>query len=165
MRKILRKRHGDVLPDDIDSRVSLQILFSLGMRDAAGLAPWLDDAEKEHLRTRRVNVHPEAISEHLDLTDAERAVLHIKSIPPCDIVKRDRKRRAKERHRERERVRAAAKRAARKAIPRDVYVAQSRSAMQPWKAERVSRATWYRRRKTPAVAPVRQVSFERSSIP
>ncbi len=152
MRRILRSRHGTTLPNDIDSRLILQILFKLGMRKAGGLAPWLDDDEAAQLQTRRVNVSPDAISKTLALTDAERAALHVKTIPPCDVAKRDRKRRAKDRHRERERARAAAKRAARNAVPRSVYLARSLSQTQPWQAEGVSRRTWYRRRKVFQVA-------------
>jgi hypothetical protein len=149
MRKLLRQRHGSVLPDDIDSRVSLQILLRLGLREGAAIAiaPWLDDGAIEKLWARRVDIHPEAISEHLGLTDDERAHLHIKTIPPCDIPKRDRKRRAKERHRERVRERAAAKRAARGAIPRAEYEAHSIQNTKPWLDEGIFRATWFRRRK------------------
>jgi hypothetical protein len=150
LRKILRMRHGAVLPDDADSRHSLAMLLHLGLRqaDARRLAPWLDEDGLKRLWTRRVDLDPEAISEHLGLTDDERADLHIKSIPPCDIAKRDRKRAAKERHRKRERDRAAANRASRNAIPRDVYEANSKQRTKPWLLEGCSRATWYRRNNT-----------------
>jgi hypothetical protein len=152
LRKILRNRHGAVLPDDVDSHVSLQILLRLGLRKGAAmtLAPWLDDDEIERLWTRRVDMNPEAISEHLGLTDDERAGLHIKTIPPCDIAKRDRKRQAKERHRARVRARAAAKRKARGAIPRPEYEATSKQRTKPWLIDGCSRATWYRRNRAAA---------------
>lgn len=48
---------------------------------------------------------------------------------------------------ERERIRSEKRRRAAGVRPRQVYLAESLTAQQPWKKEGISRATWYRRRK------------------
>ena len=48
---------------------------------------------------------------------------------------------------ERERIRSEKRRRAAGVRPRQVYLAESLTAQQPWKEEGISRATWYRRRK------------------
>jgi hypothetical protein len=75
----------------------------------------------------------------------ERTLLGIKTIGACDADKEQRKLRAKERKRKRDKLRARAKRAERGANSREEYLRNSLSTTKPWIAERIWRATWYRR--------------------
>lgn len=53
----------------------------------------------------------------------------------------------KDRKRRLDRERQMQKRRASGAKPRSEYIANSTEAQQPWKADRISRSTWYRRRR------------------
>ena len=71
----------------------------------------------------------------------ERTATRITTIGCFDVSKEERARRRKERHR----LVEQARRRARGAKTRDQYLADSISWQEPWLAEGVSRATWYRR--------------------
>jgi hypothetical protein len=92
----------------------------------------------------------DALGRYLQLTDELRTALEIRTIGSVDISKRQRAARRKEQKR-------ALKREMRRkqgAKTRTEYLGvNSVSRLQPWKAERISRRTWYYRRKT-ALVPV-----------
>jgi hypothetical protein len=104
-------------------------------------APWLDpDAiHFKELYPRKA----EELGHLIQLRDAERDGLKIRTIAPCDLTPAERK--AKKRKRDRER--RSLKRRAAGAIPRAQYLAQSKSRSQPWLAEGISRRTWERQRR------------------
>ena len=77
------------------------------------------------------------------LTPDERAHLRITTIRARAMPKRD----MEAARRERARVRGAAKRRAKGVKPRAKYESESLARTQPWKAQGISRATWFRRRK------------------
>jgi hypothetical protein len=87
----------------------------------------------------------DALGTRLQLTFADRAFLRIKTIGACDVTKAERKRRRKARNREQARLRAASKRTERGAVPREQWLANSKSRTQPWKQQGISRRTYYRR--------------------
>jgi hypothetical protein len=93
------------------------------------------------------------LGKHLRLLDIERALLGITTIEAIDITPAERRRIRREQKRMRERQRRRAK----GAKPRRVYEENSLTSMKPWKAEGISRATYYRRRERTRKPAVRQV--------
>jgi hypothetical protein len=117
------------------------------MREAQReFAPWLSENEfqrmaEEALRVRRWWT-ADKLAQRIGLTYEDRQRLRITMIGAVDMPKIERDRLTRERA-------AAAKKARRRAngvIPREEYEAGSISRTEPWKAEGISRATWYRRR-------------------
>jgi len=109
-------------------------------------APWMLPTEAErlvaHVKNLPLNVRwstGEALGQRVRLTNAERDALKVWQIAACDVTAEERieLRKAKERVR---------KRAKRQRVPRSVYLAQCRARVPPWKAEGISKATWYRRK-------------------
>lgn len=133
-------KHGQATADRILDRITVwaQVRTPLVTREQ------LLDAAREAMHRPKMG-SADALATRLRLTYAERQSLRITTIGACDLNKAGRTRKQKERKRARERARAAAKRAARGAIPRAEYLAKSRSRVQPWKAQGVSRRTYYRR--------------------
>jgi hypothetical protein len=79
----------------------------------------------------------------LQLPDKLRTVLGIRTIGSIDVSSKQRARRRKER----DRINKANKRRAKGAKSRAEYLADSLMRTQPWKKEKISQRTWYRRRK------------------
>jgi hypothetical protein len=88
------------------------------------------------------------LGKYLHLTDKMRTELQIRTIGSVDVSKQQRARRRKEQKRAHKQV----KRRKQCIKPRAEYlVANSISRLQPWKAEGISRRTWYYRRKATAL--------------
>lgn len=127
----------------------------------ARFCPCVDQAAADELIAKVIarprKFRADTLAKLLNVTDAERRALGLRTIGATDRDAEARK--ADRRAADRERKRAARKAAAR---PR-VTLAQSR----PWEAMGMSRATWYRKgRPTPAAAPrpvetksVRNISY------
>ena len=90
----------------------------------------------------------------LRLSDAMRTFLGICTIGSFDVSKRQRALRK----RERSRARKEMKRRAAGQKSRVEFLATAKSQRQPWKAEGISRRTWYRRRGVAQVRPHRPLS-------
>src|ERR1700731_870756 len=91
----------------------------------------------------------DALGRYLRLTDKMRTALGITTIGSFDLSKRQRALRKRERSRARKEMkrRAAGKK------PRAEYLAAAISNTQPWRAEGISRRTWYRKRGVAQVRP------------
>jgi hypothetical protein len=84
----------------------------------------------------------DALGRYLRLTDKMRTSLGITTIGSLDLSKRQRALRRKERSRARKEM----KRRAAGQKSRVEFLATAKSQRQPWKAEGISRRTWYRRK-------------------
>jgi len=91
----------------------------------------------------------DALGRYLGLTDKVRTALEITTIGSLDLSKRQRALRK----RERSRARKEMKRRAAGQKSRVEFLATAKSQRQPWKAEGISRRTWYRRRGVAQVRP------------
>jgi hypothetical protein len=91
----------------------------------------------------------DALGRYLRLTDKMRTALGITTIGSFDLSKRQRALRK----RERSRARKEMKRRAAGQKSRVEFLATAKSQRQPWKAEGISRRTWYRRRGVAQVRP------------
>jgi len=111
------------------------------------LAPWMPETEaadlinnllRLDLRFRRLSA--KEAGTRIRLTNAEREMLKAWRIAPVDMtaVELSEQRKAKDRARRR------LKRAEAGAVSRQAYLAKAKSKVQPWKANGVSRSTWYR---------------------
>lgn len=145
--------YGDVLPNNERGRDALFILAhhvarlrgdaELNIRRYAGAwAPWLADGRLAAF-VGRVLARPYkwralTLGVKLGLRDSVRERLGITTIAAMDVLKAQRERQRRERQR-RERWNAKRRKQTRKQ-----YLAGSLSKAAPWKAERKSRATWYR---------------------
>jgi hypothetical protein len=85
------------------------------------------------------------LASRLRVTYAEREILSLVTIGAFDVTKRQRKQWRRERKRVKDRLRIQNKRREQGRAPRDQWLAASKTALEPWVAEGVSRATWYRR--------------------
>jgi hypothetical protein len=91
----------------------------------------------------------DALGRWLRLSDAMRTFLGICTIGSFDVSKRQRALRK----RERSRARKEMKRRAAGQKSRVEFLAAAKSQRQPWKAEGISRRTWYRQRGVAQVRP------------
>jgi hypothetical protein len=149
---------GNLLPDDDDGRDSVQIMVNhLAMladpclRIAHWLrrcAPWLPESEAKPLieaaigRPRRWQA--DTLARRLNLTDAERSRLEIRTVGAVDLNRQQRQ----ARRREKDKKAKEAKRRAAGAIPR----AKSISHTKPWLAIGIGRSKWYKdRQKAPDI--------------
>lgn len=153
---LFRSRYGVTLPDDDAGRDDLEIainhLACVAYPKAAIAhwieiwAPWLTSAENHDILAR-VMPHPmrwkaDALAWRLGLTMEERMTLGITTIGAIDCNRTGRKKRRKQQDAKRK----ANERRKKGAKPRALYEAESANRTKPWKAEGISRATWYRRK-------------------
>jgi len=157
---VLRCRYGDQLPDDETGDECLLMLLELAsLRDdpheqmtsvIEKWAPWISEDSVEECIDRVLRLPwrerkraNDSIGRMLRLRSDERERLRVWSILPCNMDARELEEHRKMKHRERERQR----RARTGARPREVFLAtNSLSKLEPWKAEGISRSTWYERR-------------------
>lgn len=160
---LYRSRYGTTLPDDDAGRDDLKIAINhlACLAHPRGhianwidiWAPWLTAAEQRQI-VPPILANPQrwkadALAWRVRLTMEERTLLGITTIGAVDQNKAARTRRRKQKDRERK----AAQRRAKGQKPRAAYEQQSVAHSEPWKAEGISRRTWYRRRGTgPATA-------------
>lgn len=157
---LLRHRYGPTLPDDDAGREDLfELLLQVSLRIKAPTkvmrnfiqtwAPWMAEAEASEFIQRIERIPPnlryrtaEHLGQRFNVTNAERERLRLWLIAPVDIDLaewRKAKRRARSRLWMQRRRREAGVRS------RTAYLAVSLSRQNPWKAEGISRRTWYRR--------------------
>lgn len=151
--KILGHRYGGgslyVLPDDDAGRDDLQIVVdnysysnpAILPKVLKSRAPWLSPAERDKLAARRrpLLASAKSLAEALNLTEAERVKLKIRTIAAVDVTEEQRKELQRQRRRELQRKRRCKQ-------TRDDYLEEHRiSREKPWEAEGISRRTWYRR--------------------
>jgi hypothetical protein len=151
--RLFADRYGPILPDDDAGRADLLIMLHhfatgpghsaerLAKKWAAARAPWLPEWELEPL-LKEAMANPrrwraDELGKELGLTATTRQFLRIRTIGACDMSKRDRQRLRKERKRFKEAERRRAKGMTSRSV--------SLSRLEPWKAEGISRRTWYRR--------------------
>jgi hypothetical protein len=90
---------------------------------------------------------------HVRLTAAERDLLSIGTIRPFDQTDAQFERHRREKRRARNSAIQTAKRRKAGVMPREQYLTQSLSRAQPWEAEGVSRATYYRKSARETASP------------
>jgi hypothetical protein len=139
------------LPNDDAGRADLRIMLDhLALRGedharrwAELRAPWMPEAELDDMIDDVGEGKfwtPAALGKALNLTNAERMRLDIRTIRPVDRTKKQLEQDCRERHAKAE----AARRAKAGAKPQ----ATSAERTKPWKAEGISRATWFRRKRS-----------------
>jgi hypothetical protein len=132
-------------------------------------APWMGKAEAAEL-INRILAMPrwerwptdEALGKRLNVTLADRERLGLRTIAPCDMTKQQFAEYRKAKRRMRENLRRQRKRQQAGRKPRSQYIATSLTKQKPWKAEGISRRTWYYRRRL--ADPVAQVVLPTNSI-
>lgn len=148
LNRLFEHRYGRHLPDD-DAGLGDCWLISneLGqlyegkkriVEWLAGHAPWLGMRDMQLFidKTPR-RFKADTLGRKLGLTDQERKALDIRTIGAIDCPKKQRLERARKRKQERDRLRRL------KAGMKPQT--QSTANLKPWKAQGISRATWYRR--------------------
>jgi hypothetical protein len=165
LERIFRDRYGPVLPDDDAGRGDAEIMLQHIARKQAGdrqwlmedyldqSAPWLKGKERAAL-IRRVFRKPlsyraDTLAAMIGLTFARRRRLGITTIGAIDMSLEQREKLNREHDRDYQRD----KRRATGVQPREEYEQQSISQSAPWKAEGISRASWYRRQGAANDAP------------
>jgi hypothetical protein len=165
LKRVLRHRYGHELPDDDAGRADLELLLDVVSfaRDAKRRmknvietwAPWMDTAESYEL-VENVLQKPEYLRKvkaadlgaRLNLTWEERHELSIRTIAPADLTPEQFEDRRRERRRAKQRVQKERSRRKAGVKSRIVRRATSLTHLKPWAALRMSRATWYRRRRS-----------------
>jgi hypothetical protein len=120
----------------------------------------IDIAADEAKRRDDRLVHADRMAELMALEYDDRQRLGIFTIGAIDKTKRQRANLKAKRKREQARASKEAKRRERGKPNRKEYLAASLSRTQPWKAEGISRAAWYRRRETSVSPPHRSLPSE-----
>jgi hypothetical protein len=146
---------GDCLPNNEQGReYAIVAMHHLPARERQQqwldqFAPWMSEPERNRMiekveaRSRR-RYRADTLGSKFEVSNQQRNRLGIRTIGAFDFPKAARKGRRKEEAR----ARSERHRRAKGARPWAKYVAASLTKLKPWKAERISRATWYRRRKT-----------------
>ncbi|MBY5365896.1 hypothetical protein ACIPSK_03490 [Rhizobium sp. LARHSG275] len=162
--KLIRHRHGDIVPEADDALIYVEVIASLALVEfkeefvdvvlgwAARWLPWAGKADMEEVIYERTKVRfsdlsADALGHALYLSYAERSALDIRTIGAFDVPKRKREKLQKEKRRQRDRSRKEEQRRAVGARSRADYLAHSLSAARPWEAFGISRRTWERRGK------------------
>lgn len=108
-----------------------------------------------NMRISRTGRKADKLGEAVELTDAERTLLGIRVIAPCDLGKADREQRVVKSKRERERY---AREFDRRLAGKPARMRRFADSAKPWESAGVSRATWYRQR-------VRLSATDTSAVP
>ncbi|WP_407194388.1 hypothetical protein [Bradyrhizobium sp. STM 3566] len=159
--RLLVSRYGQHLPNDDagrdDALVMVHHLAQISgdapariSRWLAKRAPWMPPDEIEALMTRvfgkPIRWRAPTLGKRMQLTYAERCRLRITTIAAIDISQAE----VEARRAESKRLAKEAKRRKAGVKPRATYEAASIGRGEPWIAEGMSRATWYRRQKQAA---------------
>jgi hypothetical protein len=157
LRRLFTARYGLTLPDDAAGREDVRIMAHHLARTADArrritaylelAAPWLPPNDVVALITA-VLANPlrwraDTLAKRLNLTNAERRRLNIRTIGAVDRMKTQRAADSKQR----KRLAEQARRRARGVQPRKNYRATSLSRTKPWVTLGISRTTWYRSRR------------------
>jgi len=159
LRRLFRDRYGRTLPDDDAGRDDVVVMaHHLARRHAEPRrirnwielnAPWMAADEAGEI-VRRVVANPirwraDKLAARLQLTEADRRRLRIRTIGAIDMTKQERQQARRLRQRQRDRAR---RRAQGKTTRAEYLAAKSVNRTKPWIALKISRATWYRTRET-----------------
>jgi hypothetical protein len=167
LRRVYAARYGRTLPDDDAGRDDASILAhhlywagppeGAGKRIRAGYeiaAPWMTSPEVAEIvakiTDRPIRWKADTLAKVLNLTEAERRRLHVRTIGAVDMSKAERLQARKLRDRQNKRT----KRRAKGAKPRAEYEAKSKNRIKPWIALGISRATWYRQNRETSASTV-----------
>ncbi len=160
--KLIRHRHGSVIPDptgtdDLDTCLSYlrAVAFTPRTQDVASWsvkwAPWADSITIQTIAAtgikRRWMIKADAVARLLSVTMAERTKLGLRTIGACDMTIEERSHRSKENKRERDRNRQERKRRESGMADRKSQQAATLASTKPWEAEGISRRTWFYRQK------------------
>jgi hypothetical protein len=158
LNRIFRDRYGEWnVPNDDAGRDDVQIMAHHLIKrsaDARLVRQWIDanaawmTADEagdliERITSRPIRWRADTLAKRLNLTEADRSRLGIRTIGAVDMSKEERKQRRKRAQRERDRR----NRKARGAKPRAEYEAGSANQTRPWCELGISRRTWYRRQR------------------
>ncbi|NEJ71231.1 hypothetical protein GR197_11895 [Rhizobium phaseoli] len=162
--KLIRYRHGDIVPEADDALIYVEVIASLALVEfkdafvdvvlgwAARWLPWAGKADIEEVIYERTKVRysslsADALGHALHLSYSERCALDTRTIGAFDVAKGKRARLQKQKRRQRDRSRKEQQRRAAGALTRSDYLANSLSQARPWEAFGISRRTWERRGK------------------
>ncbi|MBB4113677.1 hypothetical protein FHT80_003003 [Rhizobium sp. BK226] len=162
--KLIRHRHGDIVPEADDALIYVEVIASLAFVEfrqefvdvvlgwSARWLPWagkadIEDIIYERTKVRFSSLSADALGHALHLSYSERSALDIRTIGAFDVPKRKRTKLQNERRRQRDRARKEERRRAAGALPRADYLANALSQARPWEAFGISRRTWERRGK------------------
>jgi len=114
-------------------------------RWAAQELPEATSEQIDHALTLRVDSWtPDRIAKYLGVTFQTRHWLRLWSFGACDVSRKERHAKTKADKQRLDRDRARQRRRQRGAKPRAQYEAESLSRAEPWKAQGMTRRTWYR---------------------
>ena len=169
LERIFQHRFGKFLPNDAEGRRMLEayagcLPFAKGsvLERLAGFinarAPWAIPEAKAMAEAAEMAARwqdADEMANRIGLSLADRELLEVRTIGAVGITKRQRIALQKEKRRKRDTKR----RRDNGAKPRAEYEAQSISRAEPWKAEGISRRTWYRRQAKAVGTSPHHVSF------
>lgn len=169
--KLIRHRHGQIIPETDDAFLYLEVISNLTFVEfgedharvalawAARWLPWAAKAAVEEVIYERTKVRyrplsTDALGHALHVSYEERSMLDLRTIGAFDVSKGQRARIQKKKRRDRDRHRKAIQRKLAGAVSRAEYLAQSLSQTKPWEAFGVCRRTWEKRgRPSPVCQP------------
>jgi hypothetical protein len=161
LNRLWTDRYGAVLPDDDagkdDARIMAHHLALISGDQRARVkswaklwTPWMSAQETDDLINaviaKPLRWRADKLATRLNLREADRARLGIKTIGAVDMTKAEREAAWKARKRQAKRER----RRKQGAKPRAEYLAASAERAKPWEEEGISRRTWYRRQQATA---------------
>jgi hypothetical protein len=170
LNRLLTDRHGgEVLADDDAGREDA-VIVAHHLAGCAGdqskkiaawialRAPWMAAEEAEGIIAAAIakprRWRADTLAKRLNLTEADRRRLRIRTIGACDCTKENRAAACREKKRLRDRERGRQKRRAAGVKSRADYLASALTTIKPWMAEGISRRTWERRRRrAPGAGP------------
>lgn len=169
--KIVRHRHGPVIPETDDAFIYPEVIASLAFVEyredfadvvlgwCAKWMPWAPHHQVEELIYERTQVlfsplSADALGRKLHLSLAERCALDIRTIGAFDSTKRQRTQQQKQKRRQRDRDRKSKQRRAAGALTRETYLANALTQTRPWESFGLSRRQWERNGKpSPQTSP------------
>lgn len=160
--KLIRYRHGLIIPEADDAFVYLEVISNLTFVEygqnhvevalgwAARWLPWatkrdVEDVIYERTKVRYRSLTADALGCALRVSYEERCLLDLRTIGAFDVTKRQRTKIGKAKRQDRDRHRKMAKRRSAGAVTRAEYLAKSLSQTKPWEAFGVCRRTWEKR--------------------
>lgn len=160
--KLIRHRHGPIIPETDDAFIYLEVISNLTFVEygqghvevalgwAARWMPWaikrdVEDVIYERTKVRYRPLSADALGRALHVSYEERCLLDLRTIGSFDVTKRQRTKIQKVQRRDRDRHRKMVKRRSAGAVTRAEYLARSLSQTKPWEAFGVCRKTWEKR--------------------
>lgn len=160
--KLIRHRHGPIIPETDDAFIYLEVICNLtyvefdqdhvkvALEWAARWLPWatkkaVEDVIYDRTQVRFRSLSADALGHALHVSYEERCLLDLRTIGSFDVTKRQRTKIRKAKRRDRDRHRKMVKRRSAGAVTRAEYLAKSLSQSKPWEAFGVCRRTWEKR--------------------